>query len=470
MIRRAALAFLLASVMGGIPFREAARAQPLPSLTQEGLEALTLAKESISLRSVAGPGNRTPDVAGLYRRALIAGGFPPGAIAIARVGDTAYLVFRWAGQTHGLKPLVISGHMDVVAANPADWTRDPFTPIVEEGYLYGRGATDMKLSNALVITALVNLHRHGYRPRRDIVLALSGDEETAMVTSRILAEKLHDAGMVLNIDVGGGTLDEKTGQPLYFVWSGAEKTYADYRLVVTDPGGHSSEPRARNAIDVLARALIRVETHEFTPELNALTRSYFVNAARLSPAPLAAAMRAFAASPGDRKAIATLRAEPSLTGMIGTTCVVTTVRGGHALNALPQRAEANINCRIFPGHSRRDILHELSAAIGDGSVKITDETANSVETDASPLDPVFSSAISEAADAAFPDVPVFPGMSAGASDSMWFRQRGVPSYGASPIFIKASDNFSHGLNERSPLSTITPGMHYFESLIPALSR
>lgn len=462
MLKRAALLLLLS--IGS------AQADPLPALTRDGLQALTLAKDSIAFHSVAGADNQTINVAELYRKTLVDGGFPADAITITRLNDTAYMVLRWAGQDSALKPLVISGHMDVVAARASDWARDPFTPVVENGYLYGRGASDMKMSNALAITALLHLYHQGYKPKRDIILALSGDEETTMKTGQILASQLSNAQEVLNLDVGGGTLDEESGQPLFYSWSGAEKTYADIALTVTDPGGHSSEPRAHNAITTLAQALVKIQAHPFRPELNALTRSYFLNAARFTTPHLASAMRVFAASPDNAQAVATLRAEPSLVGAIGTTCVPTRIEGGHALNALPQRAEANINCRIFPGHSRMDIIHELAAIIDNPAVHIEDRSEGSVETQPSPMNGPLPAAVVTAAQQAFPDVPVFASMSSGASDSMWFREKGVPSYGASPIFMKASDNFSHGLNERVPLSAITPGMHFLLSIIPALSQ
>src|SRR6201996_3976234 len=219
---------------------------------QAEAQALDLAKQAIALRSVRGPNNQTPQVAALYKAALVEGGFAAGDVEITPVGDPAYLIARWPGSDPKLKPLVISGHMDVVEAKPADWQRDPFTPVVENGYLFGRGATDMKLDGTLAIAALVELKREGYKPRRDIVIEFSGDEETTMKTSAMIADKLADADLVLNIDGGGGKVDEKTGAPLYFTWQGAEKTYADFALTVTNPGGHSSAPRPDNAIDQLA--------------------------------------------------------------------------------------------------------------------------------------------------------------------------------------------------------------------------
>lgn len=458
------LAFAAATLLGA-----AAQAAPASHPVAEA-QALDLAKRAIALRSVRGPGNQTPQVAELYKSALVAGGFAEGDITITPVDDTAYLIARWRGSEPKLKPLVISGHMDVVEAKAADWTRDPFTPVVENGYLFGRGATDMKLDGVLAIAALIELKREGFRPRRDVILEFSGDEETTMKTSAIIAEKLSHAELVLNIDSGGGILNEKTGAPEYFTWSGAEKTYADFKLTVTDPGGHSSQPRTHNAIDTLAQALVRLHAYRFTPELNPLTRAYFVDAARYEAPATAAAMRAFAADPTDKAAIATLAADPAKVGQIGTTCVSTLISGGHAQNALPQRAEANINCRIFPGHKPADIMAELARVADEPAVRFTDVTEGSVANDASPIRPDFVAAVTAAIGKVYPGVPIFPSMSAGASDSMWFRYHHVPSYGASPMFIKASEDFSHGLNERAPLANIPPAITYYLSLVRDLSQ
>ena len=433
-------------------------------------QALDLAEKAIALRSVAGPGNKTPEVAEVYKSALVQGGFDPADITIFPIDDTAYLIARWPGSDPSLKPVVISGHMDVVEAKRADWQRDPFTPVVENGYLFGRGATDMKLDGTIAIASLIELKREGYKPRRTIIIEFSGDEETTMKTSAIIAEKLSDAEMVLNIDGGGGVLNDHTGAPEYFTWQGAEKTYADYQLTVTNPGGHSSEPRAVNAIDELAAALLRIQAHHFKPELNALTHDYFVQAARYQDPRIGAAMRAFAADPTDAQAIATLRADPAHVGEIGTTCVVTMINGGHALNALPQSATANINCRIFPGHPRPAIMAELKAAADDPAITFQDVTAGSVATAASPVRADFVDAVKAAMTTARPGVPVFPSQSSGASDSMWFRYHDVPSYGASGVFIKPSEDFSHGLNERTPVASIAPAIDYDLSLFPALSK
>ena len=437
---------------------------------QADTEALELAKKAIALRSVAGPGNKTPEVAALYKAALVAGGFADKDIEITPVDDTAYLIATWPGSDPNLKPLVISGHMDVVEAKPSDWQRDPFTPVVENGYLFGRGATDMKLDGTIAIAALNELRRQGYKPKRSIVIEFSGDEETRMKTSAMIAEKLKNAELVLNIDGGGGILDEKTGKPEYFTWQGAEKTYADFELTVTNPGGHSSAPRPVNAIVELSQALEKIGAYHFKPELSDLTREALTKAAPYEEPEVGAALKVFVANPNDEAALAVLRNNPSTVGRIGTTCVPTLVNGGHAENALPQRATANINCRIFPGHKPADIMVELAKVVGDSGVAFKDVTEGSVPNDASPMRPDFIAAINRAMGKVYPGVPVFPAMSSGASDSMWFRYHNVPSYGASPTFIKESEDFSHGLNERTPVSNIAPGISYYLLLFTDLSK
>ncbi|ATU72445.1 hypothetical protein CFR78_13955 [Komagataeibacter rhaeticus] len=462
------LAFLALAAVPAVA-SSTALADVVPHPQADG-QALDLARKAIALRSVAGPGDRTADVARLFRKTLLAGGFASRDITITPFRDTVYMTATWPGTNPALKPLVLLGHIDVVEAKPADWQRDPFTPVVENGYLFGRGSTDMKLDDAMIIAAVLELKREGYRPERSIVLAFSGDEETEMRSGEALADRLANAEMVLNVDLASGVLDEQTGKPKYFTWTGAEKTCIDYQLTVTNPGGHSSEPRADNAIDVLAAALLRVQAHRFRPEVNDLTRRYFTQAADLQPAPIGQAMKAFAANPADRKAIATLSADPAMVGRLGTTCVVTMVQGGHAVNALPQRATATIDCRIFPGHSAQDIMAELQQVIADPQVKVTNVTAGSAVTAPSPMRPDFVNAVTKAVDSVYPGLPVIPSMLSGATDNMWFRAHGVPSYGASPLFIKPSENFSHGLNERTPVASIAPGMDYLLSIISDLSH
>jgi len=432
-------------------------------------QALDIAKRAIAFRSVAGAGNQTPQLAAYLKSVLVAGGFADSDVTITPVDDTAYIVARWRGSDPSAKPLVVSGHIDVVEAKPADWQRDPFTPVVENGYLYGRGATDMKLDAAVAMTALLRMKRAGFKPRRDIVLEFSGDEETRMKTSALIAEQLKNAELVINIDGGGGRFAED-GKPQFFTWNGAEKTYADFELTVTNPGGHSSAPRPQNAINQLSAALVRIGQYRFTPQISDVTRTFFREAAKQKTGELAAAMRAFAENPKDEKAIAVLAADPAYVGQIGTTCVSTMVSGGHALNALPQRATANINCRIFPGVKPADVMATLKQVAAEPALTIRDVSEGSVPNDASPMRPDFVAAVTKAVGKAWPGVPVFPSMSAGASDSMWFRYHHVPSYGASPTFIKESDDFSHGLNERTEVRNIAPGIRYYVSLFGDLAK
>ncbi|MBS0481397.1 MAG: M20/M25/M40 family metallo-hydrolase [Proteobacteria bacterium] len=449
----------------------AAQARPVDTAAAEG-QTLDLAKRLIAVRSVAGPDNRTVDAQKMVKDALLAAGWKDGDVEIVPVRDTAYLIATWPGSDPKLKPLVISGHLDVVEAKPADWQRDPFTPVVENGYLFGRGASDMKYDAALATSTLIAMRKAGYAPRRTVVLQFSGDEETTMYTSRLIAERLKNADLVINIDGGGGTFDEASGKPLYWTWQGAEKTYDDYQLEVTNPGGHSSAPRPENAIVQLAQAVERIGAYRFPAEISPLTKAYFEKAAQFENDPkLAAAMRAFAANPQDQAALATLRANPSYVGKVGTTCVPTMIAGGHAQNALPQRATANVNCRVFPGHNREEIRLQLEKVANLPGLKVTAVSGeDSISSPTSPMRPDFLAAMNKALGKAWPGTPIFPSQSSGASDSMWYRALGVASYGASPGFSKDSDDFSHGLNERVSLRNTGPGVAYYLSLFTDLSK
>lgn len=446
-----------------------------PALAQKATppeqQVVELSSKAIALRSVRGEGNETGKVAALYRDALIEAGWKADEIEIVPLDDTAYFIATWKGRNPALGPIVISAHMDVVDAKPEDWARDPFTPVVENGYLYGRGASDTKFDTVQAMVAVMALRKSGFVPQRSIVLAFSGDEETTMITSKAIAERLRGARLVLNVDGASGTLDEASGKPAYWSWQGAEKTYADFALEVTNPGGHSSAPREDNAIVQLSAALARIGAHHFTPEVNDITRDYFAKAAGFVSDPLlAAAMRAFAKDPGDKAAIAVLRADPAFVGKIATTCVPTMTSAGHGLNALPQRATAYVNCRIFPGHSPEEVMGELAAVAAQPVMTIRQiDPQYTIASPASPYDEVFVGAATRAMRGAFGDVPVIASQSSGASDSMWYRALGVPSYGASGTFMRDSDDFSHGLNERVPIGHIGKTLEYYRLLLTELS-
>lgn len=454
---------VLASAMAGT-----AEAQKISPAVEA--QALDLLKRGIAFHTVAGSGNQTFEYASMLRDTLISGGFAPEDVTVERFNDTAYLVARYRGPAKSKKkPIAIIGHMDVVAADPKDWERDPFTPVIENGYIYGRGASDMKYSMSAMVTALVQLKKSGFRPGRDIVLLGSGDEETGMKTTALLAEKFSGIEMLLNIDGINGRYGED-GKPQYLGLQAAEKTSANLTLSVTDPGGHSSEPRPDNAIAVLARALTRISEHRFPAETNEITRLSLATAAAEAPLKVADAIRRFLADPADEGALTVLRAEHSLVGQIATTCVPTMVTAGHALNALPQRATANVNCRIFPGTPLARVTEALKTVAAEPRVTIEPPKSGIFDVPASPLRADVMHAATRALQARFPGLRLVPVMSAGATDSLHFRARGIPSYGITPLFIKSSDQFAHGLNERTPLSELAPAIVYYQQLLTDLAK
>ena len=467
MVGRAFMALSAAVLAAALP--ATAHAQKYP---QAETQALDLLKRGIAFRTVTGPANQTFEYASYLREQLIAGGFPAEDVTVTKLGDTAYMVARYRGTGKGnLKPIYVSGHMDVVEANPKDWTRDPFTPIIENGYIWGRGASDMKYDLSTTVATLIQLRREGFKPSRDIYLLASGDEETAMKTTAALAEQYHDAELLLNVDGGGGSLSED-GKPMAFGIDGAEKTYADFELTFTNAGGHSSAPRKENAIYSLARALDRIGAYHFPAQINEITQQSLAAAAAADGEDpvVADALRRFVKDPADAGAVDILRGQPSYVGQIGTTCVATMVTAGHAPNALPQRATANINCRIFPGTPVADVQKRLVEVVGDPAMGIRELDSGALASPASPLRPDLMKLITRAVHARFPGVPIVPTMASGASDSMYFRARGIPSYGISPIFMKSSDAFAHGLNERTPLSEIAPSIVYYRTVLMELAK
>lgn len=427
--------------------------------------ALELLKESISFRTVEGQG-QVPAFAEFLARRLEAGGIPAADIQITPMGETATLVARYRG-TGAKRPLVISAHMDVVEARAADWERDPFTPIVENGYLFGRGSDDNKFDLAMIVTTVLQLKAEGFRPGRDIILALSGDEETSMRTTRALAKEFPDAEFVLNGDGGGGKLDAD-GKPVVYDLQAGEKTYADFEFTFTSPGGHSSRPSGKNAIAQLARAIDRIAAYHFPPQRNELTRASLEATGERTPGPLGEAMIRFAKT-GDPEAAAELARHPDTVGQIGTTCVPTMLRGGHALNALPQSATVSVNCRIFPGVTVESVRDRLMEVVADPQARVTvldDPTAS----DASPLRADIVAAVTKAVHARAPGLPVVPSMSAGATDSLHFRAAGIPSYGVSALFMRSEDSFAHGLNERVPLAAIDGALVQWHVLLTELAK
>jgi len=430
-------------------------------------QALDILKTSIGYRTVAG-GDQFVPYAEYLKGVLVAGGFKAEEITIEPMAGAAFLIARYPGKDPKKPAILISGHMDVVEAKPEDWTRDPFTAVVENGYVYGRGSSDNKFDVAVMVAKLADLRRKGWQPGRDVVLALSGDEETVMATTAELAKRLKGAEMVLNIDGGGGTLTG--GKPIGYGIQGAEKTYADFNIVFTDPGGHSSRPTPGNAIYRLSRALDRVAAYRFPTMWNEITRGSAAARAVNTPEPVGGALKRFAANPEDKEAVEILSADLNTNPSLRTTCVATMLQGGHAANALPQRAQATVNCRIFPGTPSESVRQTLIKVIDDPTVTITRVDDGSVDSPASPLRPDLMAAVKKAVHARYPGLAVVPVQASGATDSMHFRAVGIPSYGVSGMFSELGETFSHGLNEKAPVASIDGALAHYDTLLRDLAK
>jgi acetylornithine deacetylase/succinyl-diaminopimelate desuccinylase-like protein len=431
-------------------------------------QAKQILMKSIGFRTVKGQG-QVPAYAAYLASVLREAGFQEGDITITPVGETATLMARYRGPDRKLKPIVLLGHMDVVEAKAADWERDPFTAVEENGYIFGRGSEDNKFDVSMMVATLARLKSEGFKPKRDVVLALSGGEETDWISTRQLAEALKGAEFVLNGDAGGGQLSEK-GEPVYYGLQAGEKTYADFVIEVTDPGGHSSAPTGSNAIYRMAQLLDRIGAYKFAPMANELTIASLKTASKQVGGDLGAAMARYAANPKDVAAAEIIAAKPEYVGQIRTTCVATMVNAGHAPNALPQRATANVNCRIFPGVTVAAVQQELTRVMADPTAKITLSDDDNPFADASPLRPDVMKAVTKAVKARYPKLEITPSMSAGATDSLIFRAAGMPSYGVSALFQRSEDSFAHGLNERIPVAEIEPALAHWRTLITELSR
>jgi carboxypeptidase PM20D1 len=444
--------------------------QAAPETTAQAMpETMAMLTHAISAQTVEGK-NQVPAFASYLASKLESAGFAQSDIEIIPVEHTAALVVHYRGSDPGKKPILLSAHMDVVAANPADWQRDPFKLVEENGYLYGRGVADMKTNVIALIETMMRFKREHFVPSRGMVLVFSGDEETDMASTRELAKRYHDAEFLLNADAGGGTYNADL-KPVVYEIQAAEKTYADFTLTVTSAGGHSSEPEpSKNAIYRLAKALDRVAAYQFPVQHSEITLASLKATGEHGSGPLAQAMRRFAANPDDARAAAVISADPAYVGQIRTTCIATMLDGGHALNALPQRADANINCRIFPGTSVASVQAALVKAIADPTVKIDVKAPPPVESPASPLRPDVVNAVTATIHERFPRVEVVPGMSAGASDSMYFRNAGVPCYGVDPTFSKPNDTFAHGLNEKLLATEVPAALDFWHSLLTKLAK
>jgi acetylornithine deacetylase/succinyl-diaminopimelate desuccinylase-like protein len=420
-------------------------------------------------------GNRkVPEMAEYLAEEFRKAGFPAEDVTIVPfklpADETAALVVRYRGDGTGGKPILLLAHMDVVTAKRSDWERDPYTLIEENGFFYGRGTLDVKHGIAGLTATFLRLKAEKYVPKRDLIIYFSGDEETAQATTVKIAKErreLIDAEYALNSDGGGGTLDDETGKPTYYGLQTAEKTYADFKLTTRNPGGHSSTPRADNAIYELATALVKLRAYSFPVMWNDTTLASFREGGKSTPGELGEAMKRFGSNPKDEAAAKVLGANPSVVGQTRTTCVATMLEGGHAENALPQSATANVNCRIFPGVKIEDVRDTLAQVVGEG-VEIT-ITGAPMSSDASPLRQDVVAAVTRVVQKFYPGVPITPNQASGATDGLVFRAIGIPTYGVDPTFIRDKDAFAHGLNERIPVKSFYDGLSMWYLLVKDLA-
>jgi carboxypeptidase PM20D1 len=438
-----------------------------PAAAQAGAaheaEARAIYEKIISFRTAKGHG-QVPAMARYLAGQFRAAGIPVGDIVTIPHGEAVAMLVRISGRDSNARPILFSGHMDVVDARPEDWTRDPFKLVEEKGYFFGRGTGDNKAGIAAMASTILRLQKSGKKPRRTLVFAFIGDEETEMETTRLVAqhEWVRNAEYAINTDAGGGGLSED-GKPLMYAVQGAEKTYATFKMTVRNPGGHSSRPRPDNAVYELAEALLKIRAHRFPVMSNAVTRNYFAEVGKVMPGEHGEAARRFAADPNDADAAAVLRRDPGDGATLSTTCVATMLEAGHAENALPQRASATVNCRIFPGIAVDEVKAKLAEIAGNPKIEI--ETMGKPEP--SPISdprPDVMAAIARSVHKRYPGLPIVPYQESGGTDGKVYRAAGIPTWATSGIFIKESDVFFHGLNERIPVKSFYEGIEHIHDL------
>lgn len=375
-------------------------------------------------------------------------------------------VFR--GSDPKAKAMLLLAHIDVVEANRADWVRDPFTLVEENGVFYGRGSSDDKAQAAVWVDSFIRFRKAGFKPRRDIKMALTCGEETPETFNGVEwllanARELVDAEFALNEGAGG--LLDANGARVALNVQGGQKVYQDFKLEASGPGGHSSLPSRDNVIYRLSAAALRIGDHNFPVELNDANRGYFTGMADLVGGEAGAAMRAVVKDPNDTAAVATLSKNLSWNSMLRTTCVATTVQGGHAPNALPQRVAINVNCRMFPGHPVEEIRAQLERVVADPQVKVTVVPPESPTPPAPRLTERVMDPIRKAAAKAWPGVPVIPVLSPGATDGRFLTAAGIPTYGVTGFFHSPTGPNAHGLNEHISVRSLMEGRDFLHDLV-----
>jgi acetylornithine deacetylase/succinyl-diaminopimelate desuccinylase-like protein len=430
-------------------------------------------KQLIEINTTDSVGNVTTAAEAMHQRLLDAG-FPASDMqAIGPNDRKKNLVARLHG-TGAHKPILLICHLDVVEARREDWSMDPFQFSEKDGYYYGRGTEDVKDGDAILVTSFIRFKKEGYQPDRDIILALTADEEGGASNGVDWLLRNHrdliDADFILNPDAGDFETDQ--GKPLVVGIEASEKLYSDYQLEVTNKGGHSSLPTPDNAIYQLSEGLTRLGHYQFPFELNEVTRGYFAKEADIVGGQDGADMKAILRSPPDQEAIARLSATPFYNSRMRTTCVATRLEAGHANNALPGFARAIVNCRILPGHSPDEIRAQLETILAEPEIHVTRVDSSGLGPRAnppSPLRPDVMGALEKVANQMWPGVPVMPVMDAGASDGAISRAAGIPTYGVPGVFIDLNDDRSHGRDERLPVASFYEGVDFYYRFLKTLT-
>jgi acetylornithine deacetylase/succinyl-diaminopimelate desuccinylase-like protein len=436
-------------------------------------------RQLIEINTTDSVGSTTVAAEAMAKRLLDAG-FPRADVAVLGPNDRkGNMVARYRGTPNSkLKPILIIGHLDVVEAKREDWSTDPFQFVEKDGYFYGRGTQDMKDSDAIAVTDFIRMRKEGYVPDRDIILALTADEEGGKSNGVDWLLKNHreliDAEFALNPDAGGVRPDK----PQIVGFEATEKLYADFQVLATNPGGHSSLPIPDNAIYHVADALTALQKWTFPFELNTVTREYFTQMAKIETGQTAADMRAILATPPDPKAIERLSQDTHTNSIMRTTCVATMLSGGHAPNALPGRAEANVNCRIFPGHSQEEIRLQLVKLFNDPKLTVryrgdngdlTDHGSDRKAMTPPPLRDDVMNSLHGVSAKLWPGFVVLPIMEAGASDSIFTMNAGIPSYGICGVAIERADDRAHGRDERLKIDAYYTGVEFYYRFLKALT-
>jgi acetylornithine deacetylase/succinyl-diaminopimelate desuccinylase-like protein len=427
-------------------------------------------KELMEINTVTATGDTLKAAEAMAAR-LRAAGFADSDVRVLSPGPRkGNLVARLRG-TGGMKPILLLAHSDVVEARKEDWTTDPFKLVEKDGYFYGRGSGDNKFMAAHFVSNLIRYKQEGYRPQRDIIVALETDEEildaNAMGIQWLLKNHrdLIDAEFALNEGAGVGL---KNGKPLRNGLQTSEKVSQSYRLEVKNPGGHSSVPSKDNAIYHLSQALARLGQFDFPVKLNETTRAYFERSAPLEDAQTGADMRSIISAQPDPASVARMSASPFYNAQLRTTCVATLLEGGHAVNALPQVARATVNCRILPGEPVEEVRNTIVRVLANDKITVT-PTGRAVLSDPSPLNPVIMQAIEKLSNEFWPGIPVIPTMSTGATDGSYLRNAGIPTYGHSGRAGDVGENRAHGQDERILIKSFFEGGEYLYRLVKALS-